>query len=156
MKSAVQTLFASTAIRQNMIACEKQMALMSRLARRGHGAQTHSTSCAQLPLVHLALYEELVLFVLHSWNGAGPQTGRRQIIGQLIDPNNNMGHSCLWEKAPRSRVGSAVGAAGLWHLSEALFTCHRKSVLRCRPGCTFKMFPICFLLFVPAELCHAE
>lgn len=33
--------------------------------------------------------------------------------------------------------------------SSRLFTCQRNRVLRCRPGCTCKMFPIGFLLFVP-------
>lgn len=33
--------------------------------------------------------------------------------------------------------------------SSRLFTCQRNRVLRCRPGCTCKMFPIVFLLFVP-------
>lgn len=36
-----------------------------------------------------------------------------------------------------------------WFYSQLMFTCQRKRMLRCRPGCTCKMFPIGFLLFVP-------
>lgn len=58
-----------------------------------------------------------------------------------------------WKKSCRSRAesrsgGTVQGLFLLWPVS-LLFTWERKRVLRCKPGCTCKMFPTGFPLFVP-------
>lgn len=60
----------------------------------------------------------------------------------------------VWKKRSVSQYRSDGIVQGLFLLPDfipnsLLFTCQRKRVLRCRPGCTCKMFPIGFLLFVP-------
>ncbi len=64
---------------------------------------------------------------------------------------------CYWKKSGSSRASVGLMAslkdfsfyAPDFIPNSLLFTCQRKRMLRCRPGCTCKMFPISFLLFVP-------